>query len=454
MPPFEFYCSVLSRPDRHGRTGRHRLLERLGPDAQEPIEAFLSQALAYERGHPASLEGFLHWLGLGAQQLKRDPEQARDAVRVMTVHGAKGLEAPVVFLADAGPQGGRRGDNRLLWLDDWGVPVWRPRKEERDSRCEVAAEADTRRERDERLRLLYVALTRARDRLYVTGWRPRKGGKDEASWHAMVRRALAEAPDVERFELELGRSYRGEALRLRRGVPGATAVPGAAERPAATTARPLPAWATSPAAEETAARPLAPSRLMPEEEPAPDSPAGAEARGRIRHGFLVHRLLQVLPGLPAAGWQEAGSRLLSRLAGDLDEAVLAALLAETLGVLRLPDLAPLFGPGSRPEQPVCGLVGGRMVAGQVDRLAVTADAVLIADYKTTRRPPTSLAGIPVAYLRQTAAYRSLLRDVYPGREVRAALVWTQGPRVTFLPPDLLDAQLRALHAAGANQPPA
>ena len=101
MPPFEFYTWVLGADG-----GRRRLLARLGPDAAEPIEAFLAQTLAYEQGHPASLEGFLHWLGLGSDELKRDPEQARDVVRVTTVHGAKGLEAPIVILADAGPRGG------------------------------------------------------------------------------------------------------------------------------------------------------------------------------------------------------------------------------------------------------------------------------------------------------------------------------------------------------------
>ena len=176
MPPFEFYAWVLGADG-----GRRRLLARLGPDAVEPIEAFLGQALAYEQGHPASLEGFLHWLCLGTDELKRDPEKARDVVRVTTVHGAKGLEAPIVFLADAGPRGrsaprppalerpaARRHRRRAAAL---ARGQGRARRPDRGA----SSRARTRRELEERRRLLYVALTRARDRLYVTGWLPRRG---------------------------------------------------------------------------------------------------------------------------------------------------------------------------------------------------------------------------------------------------------------------------------------
>jgi ATP-dependent helicase/nuclease subunit A len=256
------------------------------------------------------------------------------------------------------------------------VPVWRARKEDRDARCQGAAEAETRRERDERLRLLYVALTRARDRLYVTGWRARGGrgsGEGSSSWHELLRRALADVPDVERFEVELGRSYRGDALRLRRGVPGA-ASQDAADRPAAVVARPCPLGPPARPPRRPRAARWPPRAWQPRRSRRRTRRPGVAARERIRHGLLVHRLLQVLPGLPApagrmpgyacsAGWRRP------RRGGA------GAAASRDLGVLRLPDLAALFGPGSRPEQPVCGLVGGQMVAGQVDRLAVTADAV-------------------------------------------------------------------------------
>src|SRR5262249_32470354 len=144
-----------------------RFLARLGREALEPIEAFLGQALAYERGHPASLEGFLHWLELDEQVLKRDPEQAGDALRVMTVHGARGLEAPLVILADAGPHDDPT-PGRLLWSGD-GLPLWRGPEAERPNLVDLACQRDKQLDAEERRRLLYVALTRAKDRLYVTG---------------------------------------------------------------------------------------------------------------------------------------------------------------------------------------------------------------------------------------------------------------------------------------------
>jgi ATP-dependent helicase/nuclease subunit A len=300
-----------------------------------------------------------------------------------------------------------------------------------------------------------VALTRARDRLYVTGWQARgeRRSAGDPCWHETVSAALADRPDVERFALELGRDYAGDAFRLRRGAPGSIPAAAAAR---AEPAVPLPAWARAPVADEAPPpRPLTPSRLAAasEEEPAPDSPAGDAARERVRRGVLVHRLLQVLPELPEARRREAGRRLLERAATaadrGLDEAGRERLLDETMAVLALPALAPAFAAGSRAEQPLCGELGGRPFAGQIDRLAVTADAVLVVDYKTGRRPPDRVEAAPVAYLRQMAAYRALLGKVYPGRQVRAALLWTQGPRLDVLPDHVLDS-----HAPVEGLPPA
>ena len=171
MPPYEFFTNVLADG------GRQRMLARLGPDAAEPIEAFLEQALSYERGHPASLQGFLHWLALDDQQLKRDTEPARDEIRVMTVHGAKGLEAPIVILADTGPRSARRTNRLIFDDDDW--PLWRVSQDLRDPYTDQLVEREKAREANEQLRLLYVAMTRAQDRLYVAGWDRKKANDNE-----------------------------------------------------------------------------------------------------------------------------------------------------------------------------------------------------------------------------------------------------------------------------------
>lgn len=446
LPPFEFYTWVLGADG-----GRRRLLARLGPDAIEPIEAFLGQTLAYEDGHPASLEGFLHWICLGSDELKRDPEKARDVVRVTTVHGAKGLEAPIVFLADAGPRGqARRG--RLLWgpAAEGGpeLPFWRAAKAEREALTAAIAERDDEREREERRRLLYVALTRARDRLCVTGWLPRRGKPEaagegeegegaakEPSWHELVRRAMERLPGVERFTPELGRGFEGEGLRLRRGIAVAAAAPEPEAQ--AIPDEPPPAWLGQLApVEPAAARWLAASRLDGDE-PAPVSPAGT-GQAQLRRGALLHRLLRLLPDLAPAERGLATEHLLAAWAGDLPAEARGELATAALGLFARPELALLFGPGSRAEQPLAGVVGGQPIVGQVDRLAVTTTEVLIVDYKSDRLPPASPAATPVAYLRQLAAYRALLRSIYPGRAVRAGLLWTVGPRLDFLPTELLD----------------
>ena len=430
MPPFEFYCHVLG-PEG----GRQRLLGRLGHEAAEPIEAFLGQALAYEEGHPASLEGFLHWLSLGDQELKRDPEAGAEAVRVLTVHGAKGLEAPIVFLADAGPHG-RAPADRILWDAGTGLPFWRPAKADAEPVTRAALDAEDARLDDEQRRLLYVALTRARDRLYVTGWRlrgePRTGSH---AWHDLVRLGLESLTGVEEVAHGLGPRFVGPVLRHARGTAAAETAASAAPPRAV----PLPAWATAPApAEPAPARPLAPSRQGPPPDPPAASPAGAVAQESYRRGLLTHRLLQLLPELPTGDRPDAARRLLAAATPELPEAAREQIAAEVLAVLAMPELAPAFAPGSRAEQAIGGIVGGMLVAGQVDRLAVTDDAVLLVDYKTNRLPPADVTATPTGYLRQLAAYRALLQALYPAHRCTAAIVWTMGPRLDILPDALLD----------------
>jgi ATP-dependent helicase/nuclease subunit A len=242
---------------------------------------------------------------------------------------------------------------------------------------------------------------------------------------------------VETFDPQLGKGVDGPGLRLRRGV--AAAAGEAREAQPARAAEPLPAWAEAPAAAEPEPLRLwAPSQLFGTDEPPPDSPVGPEAEARYRRGILIHRLLQLLPDVAPDGRAAAAERLLGSLAGDLSQTARARIALDALDLLARPDLGPVFGPGSRAEQPLCGVVAGQAIVGQVDRLAVTEHAVLMVDYKSHRAPPRTVEGTPSAYLRQLAAYRSLLRAIYPGREVKAALLWTAVPRLDLIPAGLLD----------------
>ncbi|MGH6919215.1 MAG: PD-(D/E)XK nuclease family protein, partial [Geminicoccaceae bacterium] len=202
------------------------------------------------------------------------------------------------------------------------------------------------------------------------------------------------------------------------------------------------------AAEPSLARPLSPSHLDEASPPAASPLADVD---RYRRGRLIHRLLQSLPERPAGERAAALARFLAQPALALSEAEQQEIAAEVLAVLEAPAIAHAFGPGSRAEVPLAGVVGGplggQVIAGQVDRLAVSEHEVLVIDYKTNRAPPTTPDQVPATYLRQMAAYGALLRQIYPGRQVRCALLWTQGPRL--MP---LDEAALASHAPGAWHP--
>jgi len=441
VPPYELYADLLGR-----RGGRRALLERLGPDAADPIDEFLNLALAYERTHAPSLQGFLQWLGGGAVEIKRDLDQEIGGqVRVMTVHGAKGLEAPIVFLPDTMQT--PRHTARLLWIDDKAggrLPLWSPRTGFDDTRTGGARGDRQSLEAREQNRLLYVALTRAEDRLYVCGWHgPQTPPAD--CWYRRIADGIAGIATPFAFDCrdELGPlGWDGPGRRL---ATRQTAPPEAEERARAgmqVTETDLPSWYRAvPRSEALGARPLTPSRPAGAE-PAVRTPIGPDDRLRFRRGLVIHRLLELLPELPRERRAAACRRFLARPVHELDAAAQAEIAGETERVLDDPVFAPLFGPGSRAEVRVVGEIAGArgtmVLSGQVDRLVVTSAEVLVLDYKTNRPPPATENEVAEIYLRQMAAYRAVLRRIYPNRSVTCALLWTDGPRLMTLSSWLLD----------------
>ena len=425
--PYELFAEMLT----HG--GRRQLLGRLGPDAAEPIDEFLALALEYERSGPPSLQGFLHWLAAGRSEVKRELDRGRGTVRVMTVHGAKGLQAPIVFLPDT--LQAPRQDEALLWPED--TVIWPPRRAHEEAVSAAARTAARMRRDAEYRRLLYVAMTRAEDRLYVCGWHTGKAPPADC-WYDMVRDGLTGTAAAEVFDFtgEIDGGWAGHGLSLV-GPQTKKAKP-EAPSPVPSSGAALPAWVgMPPAAEPAPSRPLAPSR--PEAgEPAVRSPLLDDDGARFRRGIIIHQLLEMLPDSAPEARAEACRRYLSRAALGLGAADREAIAAETLAVLAEPAFAPLFGPGSRAEVPVTGAIGDLVISGQIDRLLVTPDAVTILDYKTNRPPPAAPGQVSAHYLRQMAAYRGLLREIYPDRPVRCALLWTDGPRLMALPDGILD----------------
>jgi ATP-dependent helicase/nuclease subunit A len=439
--PFAFYSWLLG-----GDQGRARTLRRLGPEANDALDEFLQLALSYEQRAPASLQGFMAWLRAADTEVKRDMEISRDEVRVMTVHGAKGLEAPVVFLIDTTASPADRNRPGLLHLSSpvpgaHGPTVWPGKKDEDPPILADARAAREREEDDEYRRLLYVAMTRAADRLIVGGCMP--GNRKEMNprwWYAMIARGLEGSELVAEPVPPDGVVMRYSRPDSFVDTPGALAVAGE-------TTAPVPGWLRSPAAPS----PAVPGVLRPSDSD-PEEAIGAKVEGgdiaetrqaARRRGVLVHRLLQSLPDLAPERRGIAAARFLAQQAQDWSEADRATLAADVLRLLDAPQLAALFAPGSRAEVPIVGRVtrGGAptIVSGQVDRLVVTPAEVTIADYKSGPRPATP----PPAYVRQLALYRVVLASLYPGRTIRAALVWTQAPELAEVPPAMLDAAARS-----------
>jgi ATP-dependent helicase/nuclease subunit A len=436
VAPYELYADVLS-----ARGGRRAALSRLGPEAADPLDEFLALALAYERAHIPSLQGFLHWLATGAVEIKRDLDQRdRDEVRVLTVHGAKGLQAPIVFLPDT--LQAPTQIPRLLWTAD-GLPLWSPRKDLDAPAAQAARRIAVERRDEEYRRLLYVAMTRAEDRLYLCGWRTKRPGPSHC-WYDLAASGLAAIAVPEAFDFTplIGPDgWAGAGQRHDRPQEVAAKIDSRG-RVGATAAAELPGWARAlPPAEPAPPRPLAPSRPSLAE-PAVRSPlgllAGTGDGGGFKRGLLIHRLLQILPELDPARRRKAAEQFLARPVHGLATAEQAAIADEILAILAEPGFAALFGPESQAEVPIVGLVGDYAIAGQIDRLVVMPDEILIVDYKTLRPKPARDDEVPPAYLRQLAAYRAAIAQIYPGRAVTCALLWTDGPLLMPISPALLD----------------
>ncbi|WP_173981546.1 double-strand break repair helicase AddA [Magnetospirillum sp. SS-4] len=441
LTPFGLYSRVLGPLG-----GRKRLLARLGLDAEDAIDEFMALTLAFERAHPPSMQDFLHWLETSGLEIKRDLEQSgRDAVRIMTVHGSKGLQAPVVILPDT-MQVPTRG-SRLLWLGegDDEMLAWPARADDMDSLCAQGAEARRQAGQREYRRLLYVAMTRAEDRLIVCGWRQRKA-PPESCWYNLVRDGLEPLADTvgDSFLAAAAETEDDRVLVL--ASPQTASIAAGDDAGAATPpAEPLPDWALMPAGvEPVPPRPLAPSRPDGEEPPVRSPLAEAEGGPRWQRGKLIHRLLQTLPDLARAERPKAMMRFLARPQWGLETKDRLAIANEVSDILDHPGLTALFGPGARAEVPLVGHMGERIVSGRVDRLLVTPSEVVVADYKTNRKPPADPAGVPGLYLRQMAAYRLALACIYPRHRVRCVLVWTDGPVLMELDPARLDDALSGM----------
>jgi ATP-dependent helicase/nuclease subunit A len=441
--PFGFFATLLGP-----RGGRSKLVARLGSEAGDAIDAFLCFAHQSEMTETPSLTVFLSRFESASHTIKRDLDSINNEVRVMTVHGAKGLEAPIVILIDGCEVLGR--DPPLLQLQTKAgekVPVWSPGKNSDSDMMAEARETLHAKGLEEHNRLLYVAMTRAKDRLVVAPYLTGRKDSPQEAWCEMIRHGLM----AKTGGLELDQAPYGPVAIWRDGSPLARTLLAESDV-APLDAVDLPDWLTLPVRPEPEPLPpIRPSSALGAADRMTrpgDGPYAPEARLR---GTLVHALLERLPALSPEHRETMAQAFVKARAPRLQADLRESIIANALSVLNRADLKPLFGAGSRAEAPIAGRVltrdGEIMVSGQIDRLAVLDTEILVADFKTTARSPKPGQPPPQAYVAQLALYRTLLQEIYPDKRIRTFLVWTSGPVIHELMEPELESALTLIKAA-------
>jgi ATP-dependent helicase/nuclease subunit A len=426
LRPYDLINRILTRHD-----GRKRLLARLGTEAEDGIDALLSQALAYEQNAVPGLTGFVEWMETDSIEIKRQLDAADDRIRVMTIHGAKGLESPIVILPDTAKRPVRI---RESVLKAGPHRFWAPNVPQMPPVMKVIRDQMIAAQERERRRLLYVAMTRAESWLIVCA--AGETGQAGDSWHAMVHDGMVQAgAETHRF---------GETDGLRFGSADWSDLP-----MSSATLRQPPAvvdvdFPILPARDAAASPVISPSELGGAKV-MPGDPTGGDAEASIMKGNLIHLLLEHLPAV-APDRRRDHARSILELAEDIGTAGdVTDVIEDAIRILGSPDLERVFGAGGLTEVGVTATIsqlGNRRFHGSVDRLIVRPDHILAIDFKSNRIVPPDPAGIPEGILRQMGAYQAMLMEIYADRPVEVMILWTATATLMPVPPSLSMAALQ------------
>jgi ATP-dependent helicase/nuclease subunit A len=406
--PYELFNYVLSDLGK-----RRKFIERMGREVEDVLDEFINMTLDYEQREIPTLQGFVSWFEQNEREIKRDSDDSEiNAVRLLTVHHSKGLQAPVVILPCAGLLPNTDKENAFLYDDDVGYyPLGSADYE--DSCLKIHAQ-NVEKAMQEYHRLLYVALTRAEDQLIIGAY----GKRNAESWYELCRQTFDKGTEPSKTDIEMISEKYVEKEEKKKSL-------------LAQKSYGYEAWIDNniTGAEDNILKPYNPSKSEEDEKNLPDSASPLTDNQRFyRRGTLIHRLLQFLP--QNSGDKEKSIDLfLQKYADDFAAEECAQIKDEVLRLINAPEFADIFGEYSRAEVPVMGAVGNKIISAQIDRLVVLPDKIKIVDFKTNRPPAKDVAHTSPQYINQLAAYAELMRQIYPNKPIETYILWTNETRL-------------------------
>lgn len=406
--PYELFNYVLTKMD-----GRYKFTERMGMEVEDALDEFINLTISYEQTHIPSLQGFIDWIGRTEVEIKRETEQkGNDAVRLMTVHGSKGLQAPIVFMPDTARIKNTKSEQALLWKDN--LAYYPLNKDCYDKTCLQIKEENSRKSFEEYRRLLYVALTRAEDRLYICGF-SNKENADARSWYSICQETLRENGEKN-----------GEIFEIK--TPEIIAKK-TEDKQSVEEKMPEPeAWIYQNAEKETLlSKPYTPSHGEEEIDVDSSSPLAENGNFYLR-GSIIHKLLQFLPPNKQNN-ENLIEEYLNKNAEELADFQRKQIKKEVFALLNSDEFSEILGKNSRSEVPIMGEVDGKIISAQLDRLVILPDKIMIVDFKTNRPAAQTLGDTPEIYVNQLLMYAKLLRKIYQDKSVETYILWTNEARL-------------------------
>ncbi len=436
--PYEFFTAVLDETDEAGMSVKRRFFQRLGMESREALDVFLGRAMDHQQKGVPSLHYFVRGFDGDDAEVKRDMDAAKGQVRVMTVHGAKGLEAPVVILPDTAQVPSYK-DTLVPFGEGYFL---KPSQTDLPQSLEPFVEAAKARQNQEQLRLLYVALTRAESRLVICGHQVGRGNSPykDGSWYDWMVRTFA-GIKTEAMDTPFGKGvFYGHSEKKQ----------SESFEDSETKLLSLPPWITQKPKEDAPKRQrLSPSRLLADDESKFETVELTESLTPLRRGVIIHQLLEILPDYDAKKRPEKANAILSAYP-ELSAEEQDDLLSEVFLVLDTPEFSHLWGEGTQAEVSLAGQIKGLSddwdFSAKIDRLCTSATEILIVDFKSNQMIPQTEDEVDDVYLGQMAAYRALVAQHYLGKTVRCALLWTAEPRLMELSSQKLEHALTKIDA--------